>query len=127
MPRSSTPALVRCTRCFCISLLPSAQGDGVGFRATSPISGLIHAACSLAVYTSRNGSPRSRATLASSRAPPFAGQGLDLSALAERFPTPNSSHRLSPFRSSCFCLAYHPFRVRFLDGNGIRGCEPLTG
>jgi len=56
------PGPVRCTRFFCISLLPSAQGDGVGFRATSPISGLIHAACSLAVYTSRNGSPRSRAT-----------------------------------------------------------------
>ncbi len=86
MPRSSTPALSNAIG----FLRPTAafrSGYGVGFRATSPISRLNHAACSLAVYTSRNGSPRSRATLASSRAPPFAGQDSDLSALAERFPT----------------------------------------
>src|SRR5438128_2287182 len=42
----------------CIPLLPSAHAEDVGFRPTSAISRLFHAARSLAVYTSRDGSPR---------------------------------------------------------------------
>ena len=44
-----------------------------------PISGLNHAACSLTVYASPERVAPPNATLASSRAPPFAGQVSDLS------------------------------------------------
>lgn len=56
MPRSSTPALLTP-----IGFLSSASAfrnpHGVGLRASTPISGLYLAACSLAVYTSPGGSP----------------------------------------------------------------------
>jgi len=108
MPRSSTPALSDALGSSASHCCLPHEGDGVGFRAMSFISGLIHAACSLAVYTSRNGSPRSRATLASSRAPPFAGQDLDLSALAERFPTPTLISSSFPFPKFLLLLGVPP-------------------
>jgi hypothetical protein len=52
------PGPVERHRLSCVPLLPSARGTASASGLRSPFSGLNHAAYSLAVYTSRNGSPR---------------------------------------------------------------------
>src|ERR1700686_2617697 len=94
----------------------SASGQHPLFRGsfTRP----VHSLCTLHV----TGRPVPAQRLASSRAPPFAGQDLDLSALAERFPTPTLISSSFPFPKFLLLLGVPPFQGASLGGTVFRGC-----
>src|SRR5437867_502424 len=84
MPRSWTPGGSPRLAPRGVSMLPSAVLKASAPPA-NPLSGLNHAACTIAVYASQPGSPQLHARLASDWRPTFVGQDSHLQDCSEGF------------------------------------------